>query len=131
MKDNVTYPFGFGLSYTSFDYSGLKVKQKGKKITAVLDVTNTGIMDGDDVVQLYVTNLDSKVYQAIRQLKAFQRVSISKGETKQVELSFSMDDMAWWDVEKQEYVVNPGRYEIQIGKSSAEIVEKDIIKYEN
>lgn len=131
MKDNVTYPFGFGLSYTSFDYSGLKVKQKGKEVTAVLDVSNTGVMDGDDVVQLYVTNLDSEVYQPIRQLKAFQRVSISKGKTKQVKLSFSMDDMAWWNVEKQEYVVNSGRYKIQIGKSSAEIVEKDIIKYKN
>lgn len=127
MKDNVTYPFGFGLSYTSFDYSGLKVTQNGKKVTTVLDVSNTGAMDGDDVVQLYVSNLDSKVYQPIRQLKAFQRVSISKGETKQVELSFSMDDMAWWSVEKQDYVVNPGRYEIQIGKSSAEIIEKKII----
>jgi len=127
MKDNVTYPFGFGLSYTSFDYSELELTQKGKEITTALDVTNTGGMDGDDVVQLYVTNLDSKVYQPIRQLKAFKRVSVAKGETERVEMSFSADDMKWWDVEKQKFVVNPGRYKIQVGKSSAEIVQEKII----
>ncbi|MDW5290769.1 glycoside hydrolase family 3 N-terminal domain-containing protein [Formosa sp. PL04] len=127
MKDNVTYPFGYGLSYTSFDYSGLKVTLKKKEVTAVLDVKNTGVMDGDDVVQLYVTNLDSEVYQPIRQLKAFKRVTVPKGKTEQVALNFSIDDMAWWDVNKQKYVVNPGRYEIQIGKSSTDIVEKQII----
>ncbi|WP_158843863.1 glycoside hydrolase family 3 protein [Algibacter sp. L1A34] len=127
MKDNVTYPFGYGLSYTSFDYSELKVTQDKKQVTAVLDVKNTGAMDGDDVVQLYVSNLDSEVYQPIRQLKAFKRVSIEKGKTKKVALNFSMDDMTWWDVKKQKYVMNPGRYEIQIGKSSAEIVAKQII----
>ena len=79
------------------------------------------------MVQLYVSNLDSEVYQPIRQLKAFRRVSVEKNETKQVELSFSIEDMSWWDVEKQAYVVNPGRYEVQIGKSSAEIIEKRII----
>ncbi|QDO94283.1 beta-glucosidase [Formosa sediminum] len=127
MKNNVTYPFGYGLSYTSFDYSGLKITQHKKEVTAVLDVKNSGVMDGDDVIQLYVTNLDSKVYQPIRQLKAFKRVSISKGDTEQVELHFSINDMQWWGVSKQKYVVNPGRYEIQIGKSSAEIVQKQII----
>ena len=127
IKGNVSYPFGYGLSYTSFDYSNLKVNQKGKQITATIDITNTGTMDGDDVVQLYVTNLDSEVYQPIRQLKAFRRVTVEKNETKQVELSFSIEDMSWWDVEKQAYVLNPGRYEVQIGKSSAEIIEKRII----
>ncbi|WP_165730767.1 glycoside hydrolase family 3 protein [Polaribacter sp. 20A6] len=127
MKDNITYPFGFGLSYTSFDYSGLKVTKHKKQVTAVLDVKNTGVMDGDDVVQLYVTNLDSDVYQPIRQLKAFKRIAIAKGETKKVTLSFSMDDMKWWNVKKQKYVLNSGRYEIQIGKSSDEIVAKQII----
>ncbi|WP_152541678.1 glycoside hydrolase family 3 N-terminal domain-containing protein [Saccharicrinis fermentans] len=127
MKDNVTYPFGFGLSYSSFDYSDLSVKRQNKQVTAVLKVTNTGTMDADEVVQLYVTNLDSKVYQPVRQLKAFQRISLAQGQSKQVELSFSMDDMAWWSVEKQKYVVNPGRYEVQIGKSSAQIMDKKII----
>jgi beta-glucosidase len=128
MKDNVTYPFGYGLSYTAFNYSGLKVTQNKKEVSAVLDVTNTGVMDGDDVIQLYVTNLDSEVYQPIRQLKAFKRISLAKGETKQVTLHFSMDDMQWWDVNKRKYVVNPGRYKIQIGKSSAEIIETQIIE---
>ncbi|MGJ8744473.1 glycoside hydrolase family 3 N-terminal domain-containing protein [Polaribacter sp.] len=121
MKDNVSYPFGFGLSYTSFQYSNLKVNQKGKQVTATIDITNTGVMDGDDVVQLYVSNLDSKVYQPIRQLKSFNRVSVYKGETKQVTLSFSIDDMAWWNVKQQKYVVNSGNYKIQIGASSEDI----------
>lgn len=120
-KDNVTYPFGFGLSYTSFEYSNLRLQQRGQTVTAMLDVSNTGPMDGDEVVQLYVSNLDSKVYQPIRQLKAFQRVSIPKGQTKTVVLSFALTDMAWWDSSKQAYVVNPGRYEVQLGQSSSAI----------
>ena len=128
MKDNVSYPFGFGLSYTSFQYSNLKINQKDKQVTATIEITNTGDMDGDDVVQLYVSNLDSKVYQPIRQLKGFNRVSVSKGETKQVKLSFSIDDMAWWDVKKQEYVVNSGNYKIQIGASSEDIRLTSTIK---
>ncbi|MRT93779.1 glycoside hydrolase family 3 protein [Ancylomarina sp. 16SWW S1-10-2] len=127
MKDNVTYPFGYGLSYTSFKFSNLKVRQQDTQVTAVLNVTNTGAMDGDEVVQLYVSNLDSKVYQPIRQLKAFKRVSVLKGETKKVELKFSIDNMAWWSKQDQKYVVNPGRYKIQIGKSSSDIVVKQII----
>jgi beta-glucosidase len=128
MKDNVTYPFGYGLSYTTFDYTGLKVAQDHDRIKAVVSVKNTGAMDGDEVVQLYVTNQDSKVYQPIRQLKAFQRVSIPRGETRRVKLSFSKDDLAWWDETQQKYVVDLSGYKIQIGKSSSEICEKQMIK---
>jgi beta-glucosidase len=128
MKDNVTYPFGYGLSYTTFDYAGLKVAQDHDRIKAVVSVKNTGAMDGDEVVQLYVTNQDSKVYQPIRQLKAFQRVSIPRGETRRVKLSFSKDDLAWWDETQQKYVVDLSGYKIQIGKSSSEICEEQMIK---
>ncbi len=127
MKHNVTYPFGFGLSYTSFDYSKLNVSRKDKLVTATIEVSNTGDMDGDDVVQLYVSNMDSEVYQPIRQLKAFKRVSVPKGASKKLAFTFSIDDMAWWSVEKQDYIVNSGRYEVQIGKSASEIVAKKII----
>ncbi|MDF7805981.1 glycoside hydrolase family 3 N-terminal domain-containing protein [Pontiellaceae bacterium B12219] len=129
MKDNVTYPFGYGLSYTTFDYSGLKVTQNNGQVKAVLNVKNTGTMDGDEVVQLYVSNLDSKVYQPIRQLKAFERVTVPEGETMQVELIFSTDDMAWWDESKQEFVVDQGRYAIQIGRSSADIICEKVIQF--
>jgi len=130
IKDNVTYPFGFGLSYTSFDYSDLELTRKNEQVIVKLNVSNTGDMDGDDVVQLYVSNLDSKVYQPIRQLKAFKRVFVPKGETLAVQMSFSVKDMAWWNVEEQAYVVNPGRYEVQIGKSSSDIVLKRTISVE-
>jgi beta-glucosidase len=120
-RDNVTYPFGYGLSYTSFEYSNLRLRQVDEVVTATLDVCNIGPMDGDEVVQLYVSNLDSKVYQPIRQLKAFQRVSIPRGQTKTLELSFELSDLAWWDEVKQAYVINPGRYAVQLGQSSATI----------
>lgn len=127
-KDNVTYPFGYGLSYTTFDYSDLTVTQENETVTAVLNVTNTGEMDGDEVVQLYVSNLDSKVVQPIRQLKAFERISIPKGETRQVELVFSKDDLAWWNEKRQTYVVDRGSYKIQLGKSSSDLCEEQVIE---
>ncbi|MDF7809456.1 glycoside hydrolase family 3 N-terminal domain-containing protein [Pontiellaceae bacterium B12219] len=126
--DNVTYPFGYGLSYTSFDYTGLKVAQNKTHIKAVVNVTNSGAMDGDEVVQLYVSNQGSKVDQPIRQLKAFKRVTVPQGETVPVEMLVKKDDLAWWDEKKQQYVVNPGLYKIQIGKSSDDICAEQMIK---
>lgn len=127
-KDNVTYPFGYGLSYTTFEYSKLKVAQNKTQIGAVVNVTNSGSMDGDEVVQLYVSNQNSKVKQPIRQLKAFKRVTVPKGTTVRVELSFKKEDLAWWDENKQQYVVDPGWYKIQVGKSAGEICAEQMIK---
>ncbi len=127
-EDNVTYPFGYGLSYTSFDYSDLRVTQSGREITAVLNVTNTGAVDGDEVVQLYVSNLDSGVTQPIRQLKAFKRIPVPKGKTRAVELSFAVDDLAWWKKYRQQFAVNPGRYRIAVGRSSGDTVCEEIVQ---
>jgi beta-glucosidase len=124
MTNNVTYPFGYGISYTTFDYRNLVVQQDGTKITATMDVVNTGAMEGHDVVQLYVSNLDSPVTQPIRALKAFQRVAVKQGETVRVDMTFRQDDLAWWDESLQQYRVNPGRYEVQVGRSASDILQK-------
>jgi beta-glucosidase len=129
-KENVTYPFGYGLSYTQFNYGRLKTTTDGKMVRVALDVANTGEMDGDEVVQIYVSNLSSKVDQPIRQLKAFKRVNVPSKEVVHVELEFPVRSLAWWDAKKQEYVVDHGKYRIQAGRASNDIVCEKIIQIE-
>jgi beta-glucosidase len=125
--NNIAYAFGEGLSYSTFEYSDLDVARDGETIRVALDVHNRGKVDGMDAVQLYVSNLDSLVYQPNLQLKAFKKVSVPAGKTKRVELEFPIQSMAWWDEWKQEFVVDQKRYRIMAGYSSLDIVlEKTI-----
>jgi beta-glucosidase len=124
-KEKPLYPFGYGLSYTSFAYSNLTTdlneigKEGAVKITA--DVKNTGKVDGEEVVQLYVRFPDSKVERPLKQLKGFTRVAIKAGETKKVTLNLKASDLAYWDEKKHAFVVEPGKIEIMVGASSADI----------
>ncbi|HLP03828.1 MAG TPA: fibronectin type III-like domain-contianing protein, partial [Paludibacter sp.] len=114
------YPFGFGLSYTSFDYSNLRVDKnwvdKSGKISVSLDITNTGGRDGEEVVQIYVTGNDG-----IQRLKGFTRVMVTKGETKNVRIEIKGEDLASWDTDSNSFKTNPGQVELQVGASSADI----------
>lgn len=119
------YPFGFGLSYTEFDYSGLRTSsetaKKNDTIKVLVNVNNIGKQDGDEVVQLYVKDLTSKEPQPIKSLKGFKRVHIGKGESQTVEISLPVESLRYFDVKKNDYVVEPGKYEIQVGPSSEDI----------
>ncbi|MDE3058584.1 MAG: glycoside hydrolase family 3 C-terminal domain-containing protein [Bacteroidota bacterium] len=132
------YPFGFGLSYTSFDYLKSDVDKaiarENDTLKVSVAVRNSGKRDGDDVVQLYVSkripsekNLDTKEVQPIKSLKGFKRVSIKKGETTIVEISLPVESLRNFSMEKNKYVVEPGTYELQIGSSSDDIKLKKII----
>ena len=118
------YPFGYGLSYTTFAYSGLTTSAKQLEpdapIDVSVDVTNTGARAGDEVVQLYVRYPESKVPRPLKQLRGFQRVEIASGATRTVTLKLAAEDLAYWSPEKHAWVVEPGRVELQVGPSSAD-----------
>lgn len=118
----VLYPFGYGLSYTSFDYSPVKrVLQNNKTVTLTLDVKNTGLMDGDEVVQVYATYPNSRIDRPKMQLCAFCRVSIKAGETREVTLVIDKEDISYWDTNARKFVIEPGVVELLLGSSSANV----------
>lgn len=124
-KDKPLYPFGYGLSYTSFEYSDLKVSgermnEKGE-VNVSFNVRNSGSRAGDEVVQLYVRHLRSKVARPKQELKGFQRIPLGAGESKTVQLPLRADSIAYWDESKGSFVVEPERIEVLIGSSSADI----------
>jgi beta-glucosidase len=116
-KGEPLYPFGYGLSYTTFEYSNLGVT--GELVH--VDVTNSGSRDGEEVVQLYVSYPDSKVDRPNLQLRAFKRVLIHAGETQTVSLELRKRDLAYWNVERHEWTLEPGRIEVLVGGSSRDI----------
>jgi beta-glucosidase len=115
------FPFGFGLSYTTFALKNVRLKKKriGKKdATQVLvDVTNTGKRAGSEVVQLYIRDLVSSVTRPVKELKGFQKVALQPGETRTVALDITPEALAFYDV-NMKYVVEPGEFEIMVGTSS-------------
>lgn len=123
----VSYEFGYGLSYTTFQYSNFKISKTAitpnDRITVSVDVKNTGKRDGDEVVQVYVSTPDApaSLDRPIKRLKAFQRVTIPRGQTKTVSMDIDCDNLWFWDMEKDALVFDPGRYVFEIGSSSKDI----------
>ncbi|MBN1144524.1 MAG: glycoside hydrolase family 3 C-terminal domain-containing protein [Bacteroidales bacterium] len=130
-RDTPLYPFGYGLSYTSFAYSGMRfstaVLPANDEVKITVDVKNTGKYSGDEVVQLYVRYLDSKVERPLRQLKGFARVPVNAGETKPVTITLKAADLAYWDEKKHAFRVEPGKVELMLGGSSQDIRVKKTI----
>lgn len=117
----VMYAFGHGLSYVEFEYGPLTCKQKKDKIQVSFDLKNLGDMEADEVAQLYVKRLDSKVERAEKELEAFERVALKAGETKNVTLEFPLSELAHWDNETNEWVLEHGKLEILVGSASNDI----------
>ena len=130
-KGQPLYPFGFGLSYTTFEYSNLRtsadaVNAAGEAAVSV-DVKNTGTRAGDEVVQMYVKRLNSAVERPIKELRGFQRITLQPNETRTVRLPLKATDLTFWDAGKQSFVVEPGSVGIMLGASSADVrIEKTI-----
>ena len=121
-KGDVLYPFGYGLSYSTFDYEKVNsVKQDKKNVNVTVSVKNTGTRDGEEVVQLYASYPNSKVERPAKQLRAFKRVPIKAGETKEVVFTVSKEDLGYWDEAKQAFTVEPGTVKLLIGASSEDI----------
>jgi beta-glucosidase len=119
------FPFGYGLSYTTFAYSGLQTSgeslAEGGSIAVRFDVKNTGAREGDEVVQLYVRHLASSVARPIEELKAFRRVTLAAGATQRIELTLDGHELDYWDEKRKAFVPETGPIEIRIGRSSADI----------
>lgn len=115
------YAFGYGLSYTTFAYSNLTVKQENGEVIATVNVQNTGALDGDEVVQLYMSLPGSLRVRPIHALKAFKRVHIKVGETVTVTLNFKIDDLAVWCNGRKIYTVESGVYKMEVGAASDDI----------
>lgn len=121
----VLFPFGYGLSYTNFNYSNLNVSvsEKGgkNKVMVKADIENTGKKDGDEVVQLYVHDIEASVDRPGKELKGFKRISLKRGEKKTVEFTLDNNAFAFWNDTKKQWTVEPGKFEILMGASSADI----------
>ena len=120
------YPFGHGLSYTRFEYSGLQLSRArlGEKdrLEVSLNVKNTGLRDGDEVVQLYVRDPVSTRVTPTRELRGFERIRLKKGEQRLVRFSLvPADDFHYYDEQRKAFAVEPGDFEIELGASSRDI----------
>lgn len=120
--EKIRYPFGYGLSYTSFAYGDLQVACDEEQISVKLMVTNTGDRDGAEVVQVYAgQNKDSAVFKAEKALKAFKKVYLTKGESAEVQLTFPRSDLAYYNTRYHKWVLENGEYPILVGASSRDI----------
>ncbi|MBW4359246.1 glycoside hydrolase family 3 C-terminal domain-containing protein [Flavobacterium sp. NAS39] len=128
------YAFGHGLSYTSFAYNSIATNketlEKNKEITVSVSVTNSGKRDGEEVVQLYVKSIESAIQQPIKALKSFQRILLKAGETKTVALTLKAKNLEYWNTTKQQFELEKGQIEIQVGNASDKILltKKIIVK---
>lgn len=129
-KGQPLYPFGYGLSYTTFAYSGLKTSTAtlSDSLIVSINVKNIGKRDGDEVVQLYVSYSDSKIERPLKQLKGFKRVFIKTGETRTIDIRLKAEDLAYWNVAKHAFIVEPGVIKLMIGSSSSDIRAVTMIK---
>ena len=115
------FPFGFGLSYTTFVLQNVRLGKKrlrrGGSTDVLVDVTNTGPRQGTEVVQMYIRDRVSSVTRPVKELKGFKKVSLNPGETQTVALAITPESLAFYDL-NMKYVVEPGEFEILIGNSS-------------
>lgn len=121
------FPFGFGLSYTTFEYSNINVADKGDKYEVSIDLKNTGNMKGAEVVQLYVSQKNPKVDRPIKELKAFKKVYLNPGETQKVILEFDKNSLSYYDEASRSWKLDKDDYEILIGSSSRDIKLRSLI----
>ncbi len=129
--EEIVYPFGHGLSYTKFDYSNIEVIRTGDELQVSFDLTNAGKVKGAEVVQLYTGDPVSTVVRPIKELRAFDKVTLEAGETKKVTMNVALKDMGYYNVLLREWVTEPGRYDIYVGASSRDIRLKKAIMIED
>ncbi|MEM8895825.1 MAG: glycoside hydrolase family 3 C-terminal domain-containing protein, partial [Bacteroidota bacterium] len=127
LEEAPLYPFGYGLSYTSFEYDQLKVTSTNIslkdqiKVSVSLEVANSGEIGGDEVVQLYVIDKSSSVVQPLKELRGFKRVSLDEEARQTISFDLTNEDFSFWDESTNAWKIEPGAFEIQVGASSTDI----------
>lgn len=120
------YPFGFGLGYSKFEYSEIRLSKKqfkpGEKMDAIVTVRNTGEYDGEEVVQLYIRDITGSVVRPVKELKGFWKILLKKGEAKEIRFTIGADDLRFYN-DKLQYIYEPGEFKLFIGGSSADVKE--------
>jgi beta-glucosidase len=123
------FPFGYGLSYTTFGYDKLNLSadklRTGETLTASVNITNTGEYAGTEVVQLYIRDKVGSVTRPVKELKGFQRVTLQPGETKTVTFNLPVSDLAYWNIDMKK-VVEPGEFTLWLGTNSDEGLSADL-----
>jgi beta-glucosidase len=123
---DVLFPFGYGLSYTTFEYSNLRLSSENIKdtdtLTVTVDITNTGTVSGKEIVQLYVQDVESSVKRPVKELKGFEKVYLEPNETKSVTFILDKRSFAYYNTRIKDWHVETGIFNILIGKSSRDIV---------
>ncbi|MGN6166034.1 MAG: beta-glucosidase BglX [Flavisolibacter sp.] len=126
VSNEPVYPFGYGLSYTTFQYGDIKLSKNqmhpGDKITAIVTVTNTGTRQGKETVQLYIRDMVGSVTRPVKELKGFQKISLQAGESKIVSFTIGIDDLKFYNSDLK-WVAEPGDFKLMIGTNSADIKE--------
>ncbi len=124
-EDNIEplFPFGYGLSYTKFAYSNLKIRdvQNDKLYNVSFELKNTGKVPGTEIAQVYISSVNSKIKRAPKELKAFKRIQLKAGESINLEIPIKKDAFAYYNSDKHNWVTAPGEYKILIGSSSRDI----------
>ena len=115
------FPFGFGLSYTSFEYSNLDIKAEGKEVVVSFDLKNTGKMAGAEVAQVYVGDDECSLVRPAKELKGFDKVYLKAGETKRVSVRLDDEAFRFFDPIERKFKVEPGVFSVYVGASSADI----------
>lgn len=121
------YPFGYGLSYTTFSYGEMQCPKQFNAdgtLQVSVDVTNTGGYDGEEIVQLYVADKVASMVRPVKELKGFQKVFIPKGQTKRIDFTLNARDLGFWNNSMQ-YIVEPGTFEIMVGTNSEDLQRKE------
>ena len=126
------FPFGYGLSYTTFKYSDLKVSKpifgKKERVEVSVSITNTGKAEGKEVVQMYLGNKINSVTTPVMALKGFDKISLKPGETKTVKFTITPEDIAIWNTQMK-WVTEPGTFDVMIARSAEEVVLKQTLEY--
>ncbi len=127
VNKEVLFPFGFGLSYTQFQYSNLKVNKYDDKIEVKFKIKNIGKVTGKEIAQIYISQIEPKIYKPNKELKEFVKIELSPNEEKEIAIKLNRKSFEYYNTETKSWKIEEGTYQIQIGKSSRDIVLKQEI----
>lgn len=126
VENSPLFPFGYGLSYTTFEYSNLEIDRKRiraeEKLSVTVDVTNTGDYSGEEVVQIYIRDKVASITRPMKELKGFKKITIDSGETQSVSFELTVSDLKFYN-SRLDFIAEPGEYEVFVGTNSAETIQ--------